>query len=240
MKPFSNDKRAEPQIPKDGILERKDQANFPRPPVIDAYVASLRTFTTAISSAISIILTQLSKSLSLPELSTLNLAHRGHLPSSDLIRLLKYHKQPSTQQGSSHIPHTDLGSLTFLFTEQYGLQIYNEEDATWRYVQPRAGCATVNIGDSLSVLTNKALKSCRHRVKALPGQALETRYSFAYFLRPDDDVLMRPLGQDLSSLYEETEEQKETVTSGEWMKRKYAMLRGNTWTKEKSWILTGA
>ena len=112
----------------------------------------------------------------------------------------------------------------------------------WKYIHPKGGCATVNIGDSLSVLSNKALKSCRHRVKALPGQALETRYSYAYFLRPDDDVLMRPLGQCLGSLdgEEQQQQQEEVITSAEWMKRKYAMLTGNTWTQEKSWILTGA
>ena len=97
----------------------------------------------------------------------------------------------------------------------------------------------MNLGDCLSLLTNKFLKSCRHRVNALPGRAMEERYSFAYFLRPQDETVMRAVRSPMLSVAE-VDEGTGGFTSAEWMRRKYAMLRGETWNEKSSWILTGA
>ena len=214
------------------------EANFKRPQVVDTYMPSLDRFARAISAAASAILLALSCNLMLQSNDNLTNFHRTHLPSPDLIRLLKYHAQPLSERGSSHVPHTDLGSMTFLFTKRPGLQIVGSESQEWEYVPPRAGCATVNIGDCLSLLTNKLLRSCRHRVCALPGQSMNERYSFAYFLRAEDETPMRAVKSPLVSKSERDEE--EVFTSGEWMKMKYAMLRKDTWNQHNSWILTGA
>ncbi|KAL9613652.1 MAG: hypothetical protein Q9167_001828 [Letrouitia subvulpina] len=160
----------------------------------------------------------------------------GHLSSPDLIRLLKYHAQPLSEQGSSHVPHTDLGSLTFLFTKKYGLQIQSARTGNWEYMQPKEGYTTVNIGDCLSLLTNNKLRSCRHRVKALPGQAMQERYSFAYFMRPDEDALLKAVTSPLIPKVI----QEEVFTTKEWLQKKYAMLRRDTWQEDKNWILNGA
>ena len=96
----------------------------------------------------------------------------------------------------------------------------------------------MNLGDCLSLLTNKVLKSCRHRVNALPGRSMEERYSFAYFLRPQDETVMRAVRSPLVSVA--VGEGEVGFTSAEWMRRKYAMLRGETWNEKSSWILTGA
>ena len=214
-----------------------DQANFKRPQVIDVHMSSLHTLASAVSKAASTILSSLSSSLKLRPEESLQNIHNTHLPSPDLVRLLKYHDQPFFERGSSHIAHTDIGSLTFLFTEQFGLQIIGTESEEWEWMQPREGCAIVNIGDCLSLLTNKTFRSCQHRVKPLPGQAMKERYSFAYFMRPDENALMRALK---SPLIPEVEDQgEETVTSGEWLQLKYTMLRRDTWNKEKSWMLNG-
>ena len=213
------------------------ESHFKRPAVVDSYLPSLHVFTLAISAAVSAILRQLSSALQLPQEEDLRTAHRTHLPSPDLIRLLKYQAQPIAERGASHLAHTDLGSMTFLFTKQYGLQVQESEHHAWNYVEPRAGCATVNIGDCLSLLTNKLFRSCRHRVQALPGQAMRERYSFAYFLRADDETLIKAVNSPL--IAKDRVKEKEVFTSGEWMKRKYAMLRKDTWNKDSNWILTG-
>ena len=100
----------------------------------------------------------------------------------------------------------------------------------------------MNIGDSLSLLAAKLFLSCRHRVSALPGQAMTERYSFAYFMRPDDGTLMKAADSPVlvDSDRHKTEKEEEIFTSEEWMRRKYAMLRRETWTKDNDWILTGA
>ena len=213
------------------------QAQFKRPPVVDSHMPSLHKFALAISAAASAILCALSSSLELQAEENIQDVHRTNLPSPDLIRLLKYHAQPISERGSSHVPHTDLGSLSFLFTKQYGLQVLGSKSQEWEYVQPRAGYAIVNIADCLSLLTNKLLRSCRHRVCALPEQAMKERYSFAYFLRPEDETPIRALKSRL--IFKSEEPEKEVYTSGEWMKRKYAMLRKATWNQHNNWMLSG-
>lgn len=206
---------------------------------------SLHSFALAISTAASIIFSALSLTLELQASHHLQLYHGPASRSADIVRLLKYHPQPLSERGLTHIAHTDLGSLTFLLTQQFGLQIHDGESQQWQYVQPPPpGFATVNIGDCLSLLTNDLLKSCRHRVSALPGRALEERYSFAYMMRPADEVLMRPVQSPMVDAMRGQErakgqdEEEKTFTSGEWLQRKYAMLRRETWNRQNDWILT--
>ena len=212
-------------------------AGFKRPAIIDKYLDALEILARAIAEAAKVILSSLSQSLSFEPYEDLCHNHQSHLPSPDLIRLLRYHAQPFLEQGSSHVAHTDLGSLTFLFTRQRGLQILSARTDEWEWMEPREGYATVNIGDCLSLLTGRKLRSCRHRVRALPGQAMRERYSFAYFMRPDEGTLMKPVSSHKIASNEQRKE--EVCTSGEWLQRKYAMLRKETWSKENDWILRG-
>lgn len=66
---------------------------------------------------------------------------------------------------------------------------------------------------------------------------MEERYSFAYFLR--DETTMRAVRSPLVSVGE-VSECEAGFTSAEWMRKKYAILRGETWNEKNSWILTGA
>ena len=50
---------------------------------------------------------------------------------------------------------------------------------------------------------------------------------------------MRAVRSPLVSVAE-VGESEAGFTSAEWMRRKYAMLRGETWNEKSSWILTGA
>lgn len=50
----------------------------------------------------------------------------------------------------------------------------------------------VNIGDAMAQFSGGVIRSNLHSVTAPPGeQALFDRYSAAYFLRPEDDVVMK-------------------------------------------------
>lgn len=176
-----------------------DQANFKRPQVIDVHMSSLRTLASAVSKAASILLSSLSSSLKLQSGESLQSIYNTHLPSLDLVRLLKYHRQPLFERGFSHIPHTDLDSLIFLFIEQFGLQILSAESEEWEWVQPREGCVIVNVGDCPGLLTNKTFRSCQHRVKPLSRKAMKKRFSFAYFIRLDENAFMRVIKSSLIS-----------------------------------------
>ena len=55
----------------------------------------------------------------------------------------------------------------------------------------------VNLGDMMAMLTGGMLKSCLHRVIPVPGREDEERWSFARFVRAEDEVLMKPVESPL-------------------------------------------
>lgn len=141
-------------------------------PMLKAYMLAMQEATASIHDA-------LSRALGLQVGRRLEEFHRPDRASPCILRLLKYHPQPAEERGASGTPHTDLGSLTILFTKQPGLQVLRKGCDKWEYVEPRAGHAIMNIGDGMSLLTNGLLHSSLHRVAPPPGQAMTTRYSFA-------------------------------------------------------------
>ncbi|KAH8148298.1 uncharacterized protein LAJ45_07751 [Morchella importuna] len=79
--------------------------------------------------------------------------------------------------------HTDSGTLTIQFCEQWGTQL-QMPDGKWAFVQARDGCALVNVADSLQRLSGGKLHSCLHRVTQ-PADGKEKRVFVLYFLRPE-------------------------------------------------------
>ena len=67
---------------------------------------------------------------------------------------------------------------------------------------------------------------------------MNERYSFAYFLRAEDETLMKAVKSPL--IPKGGRDEEDGFTCGEWMKMKYAMLRKDTWNQSDNWILTGA
>lgn len=91
--------------------------------------------------------------------------------------------------------HTDIGSITLLYSQPVGgLQVLNP-DGVWRFVKPLPyGPIIVNIGDILAAFTGARFKSSWHTVvRPPPPQSHLDRYSLVYFCRPCNDALCRPL-----------------------------------------------
>jgi len=149
--------------------------------------------------------------------------HRDDRPSNTTLVLLHYPKQ-DFEAGMGHNKHTDIGSITLLFTEQWGLQLQAPEATEWSYVQPRDGHAIINVGDSLRFLSGKKFNSCLHRV--IPVANDEDRYSIAYFLRPENGVQ-----------YEDTDGKE--VTAQKWHDEKYVMFGESHQKQAMSAMLTG-
>ncbi|KAK6076366.1 hypothetical protein SCUP515_05529 [Seiridium cupressi] len=126
--------------------------------------------------------------------------------SGSHVRLLKCPPKPENAIVSLQ-PHTDWGTLTVLFNVLGGLQIFVPEHlagpgehAGWKYVKPEPGMAIFNLGDAFVKWSDGELKSTVHRVSNPPGdQAKWTRYSLAYFTRPDHTVALKPLGRKVVS-----------------------------------------
>ena len=145
--------------------------------------------------------------------------HRAEHSSPCILRLLKSHAQPASERSAVQVAHTNLGSLTVLFTSQPGLQVLPKATSSddWKCANARKGCAIVNIGDALSMMTDRVLRSSLHRVGPLPHMAMDTRYSFACLQRPEEPTVLKKAGPE-----------GEEITSGDWLKRKFGMLRKDT------------
>lgn len=178
----------------------------------------------------------LSRALGLPAGGKFEDFNKAGRTSPCILRLLKYHALPDYERGPSQTPHTDLGSLTILFTKQPGLQVLTKGANEWEYVEPRAGHAIVNVGDGMSMMTNGLFHSSLHRVGPPPNQPMATRYSFAYLQRAEEHTSLTGLQ---SPLIPAAGGSSGVLTSGQWLHEKFSMLRAKTHNREKQWILTG-
>lgn len=109
-------------------------------------------------------------------------------PSTSCMTVQRYPSLSSEGPNAGLSAHTDVGSLTILFCGDRGLQTFNQDTQEWRSVEPRNGCAIVNVGDSLRFLSGRKFRSVVHRVAPYPGETIENRFSCAYFMRPRMDV----------------------------------------------------
>jgi isopenicillin N synthase-like dioxygenase len=153
--------------------------------------------------------------------------HRGEMASQSTIMYFRYAKQSKEKDsGVGHNMHTDLGTLTLLYCEEWGLQVYSKETNSWAYVLPKPGLYVVNVGDALRFLSRNRLLSALHRVMPVPGHETHYRYSAAYFLRPENEVKFQTSENTL-------------VSALDWHDRKYTIFKADHVEQEKNTVLTG-
>ena len=133
----------------------KPESFSARPSPLASRRLVLTTFFTQAQNILALLLSSLSSSLNLPPNASLTNLHRDNVPSSDILRLLHYLPQPLSETGAPQAPHTDLGSLTLLFTKSPGLQVLHPYSTHWAPVDPMPNCAIVNIGDGMSLPTSR-------------------------------------------------------------------------------------
>ena len=151
-------------------------------------------------------------------------SHRLQERSTTALAMLKYPPSSALQaDNSGHMAHTDVGSLTLLFTNSPGLEVYCESTSSWTAVSPQPGCVIVNIGDALSFMSDQRFASCLHRVVPITAA---TRFSLAYFHRPE-----------LSATFEDGQGRKWTGES--WHRAKYQLFRADNQAQASNSLLTG-
>jgi isopenicillin N synthase-like dioxygenase len=170
------------------------------------------------------LLSSLSNAMGLDHGSRFEKFHREDQDSNSTLVLLRYpYNGPSEAiYEAGHNKHTDIGSITFLFTDQWGLQVMAAKSDRWEFIEPRQYSAIINVGDSLRFLSQKRLRSCLHRV--LPVNA--NRYTIAYFLRPASDSVFLDSNND-------------TTSAAQWHDRKYDVFRESHVKQRKDTVLTG-
>lgn len=134
------------------------------------------------------------------------------------LRLINYPPRPQPIPDVAHADggyilhcggHTDTPFITLLSTFDYGgLQIL-DQNGQWFDVPVRRNALVVNIGDVLSKVSNRTLKSTTHRVVDMGIQ----RQSVAYFLEPRFDANINIVIVGTVT----TEEKKEEVCYGPWL-----------------------
>jgi isopenicillin N synthase-like dioxygenase len=141
--------------------------------------------------------------LGLPKDKSFERFHGVDTLSNSVIAASRHPRHRLTDPNIGHLAHTDIGSLTILFTSQWGLQILNPGTGKWGFVQPLSEHFVINVGDSLRFLSHNRLRSCLHRVVPVPEPGTieqDDRVSFMYFLRPDRNTVFRdPDGNEYSS-----------------------------------------
>jgi isopenicillin N synthase-like dioxygenase len=200
------------------------------PAEIEAAKPLIRDFTKNAHECGMVVLRTLASQLGLPP-TTFTDKNLFSSPSCDHCRLT--HKTPhvADKQVIGLPSHTDFGSITVLFNWLGGLQIQSHDPSKlgeWEYVRPLPGHAIINLGDSMVIFTNGKLKSAKHRVVPAPGEQVNVdRYSIVYFVRPVNEVLMKPVDKFQASgqvkvagkFYDEfvVGEKDKVFTSKEWM-----------------------
>lgn len=141
--------------------------------------------------------------------------------------MLKYLPWGSNDEMIGNMAHTDMGTLTVVFTKFPGLQALLPGSDGWSYIPPREGHAVVNVGDSLRFLSGGVLTSSLHRVVPPSNSEAKDKFSVIYFLRPELDAkFTTPEGKQINSV--------------EWHNKKYSLFReASLDATENGYMLTG-
>lgn len=164
--------------------------------------------------------------------------HQLSQPAGDHIRMTRGPPRKDPRLPEIQTPsHTDFGTITLLMNWLGGLQVWStssrslgalepDSDGQWLWVKPKPGCAIINLGDAAVKFSNGVLCSGRHRVVPAPGeQGLWPRFSIVYFVRPNDDCVLRTLeGEGIPK--PQDAEAKEEANAKEWIFRQAEKLAG--------------
>ncbi|KAK5050926.1 hypothetical protein LTR84_003485 [Exophiala bonariae] len=210
-------------------------ANEARHPFFDAYREEIEEFSRKALSIGSKIFTLFSIILDLPE-DYFSSRHEYDSPSEDHLRYMTYH--PRTAEEDAQVEntwsraHTDFGSLTLLWSQNIaGLQI-KTQSGEWKYVPPVDNGIICNVGDTLDFWSAGYFKSTTHRVvRPPPDQTEVDRLGLFYFVRPGDNVDIKPVASPLLKqlgLVREDQEDAEPITGLQYVRERVKNYHNHT------------
>ncbi|KAF1938427.1 Clavaminate synthase-like protein, partial [Clathrospora elynae] len=161
------------------------------PQIMDPDKELVKTFNRQNNAAALALLASLSKSLKASGKDVCLSQH--HVPTSTSDTGLKLVSEPSLSKLAEvgENKHTDSGTFTILFYQEWGLHVFLSGAAAadgkrqkWAFAAPpQPGCALVNVANSLQRLSGGTFHSPLHRVTQ-PCDGDGKRYYLSYFLRP--------------------------------------------------------
>ncbi|KAI1321370.1 2OG-Fe(II) oxygenase superfamily protein [Xylariaceae sp. FL0255] len=226
-----------------GIFDNTEVYNIPKfipelerthPEIINENRGEIERFTRHIHDKVAgKLLVLFAIILELPEDYFLQ-CHRYNARSDCHLRYLKYHHRTEEQNKALENiwikGHTDFGSITLLFRQPVAALQVRTPTGEWKWVKPHPRSITVNLADSLHFLTNGFFRSSIHRVVAPPpDQANVDRLGVLYFVRPEDDLELKPIASNVLERLgynKTTDESAVGITAGEWVKARVARGSG--------------
>ena len=166
-------------------LRRDDQANgtLSLPPTLADHAEALQSFSSRCHELNKTLVASLSSTLRVDPSQSFLLNHRDSAPSDTALNLI-YSPSLSLKSSAPDTTHTDTGTITSLFCADWGIQIEEPETKMWGFVEPKEGCALVNVADALQRASGGKLRSCRHR-HTQPVDGFRERYFVVAYLRPE-------------------------------------------------------
>jgi isopenicillin N synthase-like dioxygenase len=195
------------------------------PEVINEHRKLFEGFTSQSRTIVIQLLHTISQILGLDQNTSLESKHRLGEPSSSCLNLIRYVKSSDAKHEGQN-QHTDNGTLTFLLSEQPGLEVISRVTGAWEPVIPKPNHAIVNVADTLRFLSGLRFRSAVHRAIPVwsPGQT--TRFVVGYFLRAEDSAVLAhaPGGP---------------MTAKEWHDQKYVNYKAPHVAQKQNDILLG-
>jgi isopenicillin N synthase-like dioxygenase len=167
------------QIARDRIIE----GTLDLPETLECYAVLLERFSSLCHSVNQTMLSCLSDALKLDDASRFENSHRDDRPSDSALNLI-YAPTKRKRTDVADTTHTDSGTLTLLFCDQWGIMMEHPETKAWTFVEPKPWCALINVADFLQSLSGNKLHSCRHCVSQ-PVDGFQSRYYIVSYLRPE-------------------------------------------------------
>lgn len=177
-------------INKDVTRRPHPQALRPFLPEIDAF-ARHNHF-----NVIHPILRLVALSLELPE-ETLVEKHNFTGTGESCVRFMKYYRRTKEEEEKSNNVwlkgHTDVGSITVLWSQPVGGLQIQAPDGRWKWVRHIENALVINTGDMMDFFSGGYYKPTIHRVVQPPeDQRNYDRLGAFFFSMPDDNVRLLP------------------------------------------------
>ncbi|KAJ3852114.1 Clavaminate synthase-like protein [Lentinula lateritia] len=166
------------------------------------------------------ILRLMAMGMQLPEDTFVDM-HRFEAPGESSVRFMKYYpRSPEEELQTKNVwlkGHTDIGSITILWSQPIsGLQILSP-DGVWRYIKHIENALVVNSGDVMQLLSGNFYKPTIHRVIQPPkDQEHMERLGVFYFAMAADDVKLASVRAGAAS----ESEKAHAPTMSDWRKER--------------------
>ncbi|PIL28642.1 hypothetical protein GSI_08684 [Ganoderma sinense ZZ0214-1] len=170
------------------------------PKALQPFLPEMRAFTEHnFYNVLHPVLRLLALGLELPEETFVNL-HNFDAEGESYLRFMKYYPRTEDDEVKTKNVwlkgHTDIGTITILWSQPVtALQIMSP-DGKWRYVKHIPNGLVVNAGDSMEMLSGGYYKATIHRVvQPPPDQREYPRLGMFFFGSADEDVRLVPLAE---------------------------------------------